>query len=145
LISDEEREAIAKRREAALADTSRVVRFRSSPACLTRDKKPPLIRQGEKPHLRFGARHNVWMDQKKLATGLALPVNNSSVDLSGPVLSSSPSSPASFSPTSTSLGHKYVPSSDEVPLLSILSSGIYLFDALLATSKAKEFVQTLVA
>jgi hypothetical protein len=49
-----------------------------------------------------------------------LLVNNSSVDLSGPVLSSSPSSPASLSPTSTSLGHDHVPSSDEGPLLSIL-------------------------
>jgi hypothetical protein len=65
LISDEEREAIAKRREAALADRSRVVRFRPSPAWITRDKQPPLIRQGEKPHLRFGERHNVGMDQKK--------------------------------------------------------------------------------
>jgi hypothetical protein len=65
--------------------------------------------------------------------------------LSGPVLSSSPSSPASLSPTSTSLGHDHVPSNDEVPLLSILSSGIYQVDALLAIPKAKEFVQTLVA
>jgi hypothetical protein len=55
-ISDEEREASAKRREVALADRSRVVRFRPSHACLTRDKQPPLIRQGEKPHLRFGER-----------------------------------------------------------------------------------------
>jgi hypothetical protein len=38
-----------------------------------------------------------------------------------------------------------VPSSGEVPLLSILSSGIYKVDALLATPKAEEFVQTLVA
>jgi hypothetical protein len=65
--------------------------------------------------------------------------------LSGLVLSSSPSSPASLSPKSTSLSHDHVPSSDEVPLLSILSSGIYQVDALLATPKAKEFVQTLVA
>jgi hypothetical protein len=144
LISDEEREAIAKRREAALADRSRVVRFRPSPAWITRDKQQHLIQQGEKPHLRFGERHNVGMD-KKLAMGLALPVNNSSVDLSGPVLSSSPSSPASLSPTSTSLGHDHVISSDEVPLFSLLSSGIYQVDALLATPKAKEFVQTLVA
>jgi hypothetical protein len=43
------------------------------------------------------------------------------------------------------LGHDHVPSSNEVPLLSILSSGIYQVDALLATPKAKEFVQTLVA
>jgi hypothetical protein len=43
------------------------------------------------------------------------------------------------------LGHDHVPSSDEVPLLSILSSGIYKVDALLATPKAKEFFQTLVA
>jgi hypothetical protein len=50
-----------------------------------------------------------------------------------------------LSPSSPSLGHDYVPSSDEVPLLSILSSGIYQVDALLATPKAKEFVQTLVA
>jgi hypothetical protein len=64
LISDEEREAIAKRREAALAGRSRVVRFRPSPAWLTRHKQPPLIRQGEKPHLRFGERHNVWMDRE---------------------------------------------------------------------------------
>jgi hypothetical protein len=64
LISDEEREAIAKRREAALADRSRVVRFRPSPAWLARDEQPPLIRQGEKTLLRFGERHNVGMDQK---------------------------------------------------------------------------------
>jgi hypothetical protein len=64
LISDEEQEAIAKRREAALADRSRVVRFRSIPVWITRDKKPRLIRQGKKPHLRFGERHNVGMDQK---------------------------------------------------------------------------------
>jgi hypothetical protein len=43
------------------------------------------------------------------------------------------------------LGHDHVPSSDEVPLLSILSSGIFQVDALLAIPKAKEFVQTLVA
>jgi hypothetical protein len=43
------------------------------------------------------------------------------------------------------LSHDHVPSSDEVPLLSILSSGIYQVDALVATLKAKEFVQTLVA
>jgi hypothetical protein len=43
------------------------------------------------------------------------------------------------------LGHDHVPSRDEVPLLSILSSGIYQVDALLATPKAREFVQTLVA
>jgi hypothetical protein len=43
------------------------------------------------------------------------------------------------------LGHDHVPSSDKVPLLSILSSGIYQVDALLATPKAKHFVQTLVA
>jgi hypothetical protein len=43
------------------------------------------------------------------------------------------------------LGHDHVHSSDEVPLLSILSSGIYQVYALLATPKAKEFVQTLVA
>jgi hypothetical protein len=41
------------------------------------------------------------------------------------------------------LGHDYVPSSDEVPLLSILSSRIYKVDALLATPKAKAFAQTL--
>jgi hypothetical protein len=64
LISDEEREDIAKRREAALADRSRVVRFHPSPARLTRSKQQPLIRQGEKRHLRFGERHNVGMDQK---------------------------------------------------------------------------------
>jgi hypothetical protein len=64
LISDEERKAIAKSREAALSDRSRVVRFRPSPSWLTIDKQPPLIRQGEKPHLRFGERHNVEMDQK---------------------------------------------------------------------------------
>jgi hypothetical protein len=64
LISDEEQEAIAKRREAALADRSRVVRFRPSPAWLSRNKQPPLMRQGEKPHLCFGERHNVGMDQK---------------------------------------------------------------------------------
>jgi hypothetical protein len=46
---------------------------------------------------------------------------------------------------STSLSHDHVPSSDEVPLLSILSSGIHQVGALLATPKAKEFVQTLVA
>jgi hypothetical protein len=40
------------------------------------------------------------------------------------------------------LGHDHVPSSDEVPLLSILWSGIFQVDALLATPKAKEFVQT---
>jgi hypothetical protein len=56
LISDEEREAIAKRREAALADRSRVVGFRPSHAWLTKDNQQPLIRQGEKPHLRFGER-----------------------------------------------------------------------------------------
>jgi hypothetical protein len=98
LISDKEREAIAKRREAALADRSRVMRFRPKTAWLTRDKQPPLIRQGEKPHHIFGERHNAGMD-KKIATELALPVNNSSVDLSGPVLSLSPSSPSSLSPT----------------------------------------------
>jgi hypothetical protein len=38
-----------------------------------------------------------------------------------------------------------VPSSDEVPLLSILLSVVYQVDALLATPKAKEFVQTLAA
>jgi hypothetical protein len=43
------------------------------------------------------------------------------------------------------LGHDHVPSSDELPLLTILSSGIYQVDALLATPKAKKFVQTLVA
>jgi hypothetical protein len=43
------------------------------------------------------------------------------------------------------LGHDHVPSGDEIPLLSILSSEIYQVDALLATPKAKEFVQTLVA
>jgi hypothetical protein len=43
------------------------------------------------------------------------------------------------------LVHDHVPSSDKVPLLSILSSGIYQADALLATLKAKDFVQTLVA
>jgi hypothetical protein len=43
------------------------------------------------------------------------------------------------------LGHDHVLSSDEVPLLSILSSGIYQVDTLLATPKPKEFVQTLVA
>jgi hypothetical protein len=64
LIYDEEREAIAKRREAALADRSRVVRFRPIPVWLTKDKRPPLIRQGEKQHLRFGERHNVGMDKK---------------------------------------------------------------------------------
>jgi hypothetical protein len=64
LISDEERDAIAKRREAALADRSRVVRFHPSPAWLTRDKQQPLIRQGGKPHLRFGERHNVGIDKK---------------------------------------------------------------------------------
>jgi hypothetical protein len=37
-----------------------------------------------------------------------------------------------------------VPSSDEAPLLSILTLGIYQVDALLATPKVKEFVQTLV-
>jgi hypothetical protein len=74
-----------------------------------------------------------------------LPVNNSSVDLSGPVLSSSPSSPAFLSPKSTSLGHDHVPSSDEVLLLRVLSSGIYQVDASLANPKTKEFVQTLVA
>jgi hypothetical protein len=109
VISDEGREDIAKRRDAALADRSRVVRFRPSPALLTRDKQPPIIRLGEKPHLCFGERHNVGMDNRKLATGLAIPVNNSSFDLSGPVLSSSPSLPASFSPSSTSLGHVLPP------------------------------------
>jgi hypothetical protein len=64
LISDEEREAIAKRREVALADRSRVERFLPCPAWLTRDMQQPLIRQGEKPHLRFGERHNVGMDQQ---------------------------------------------------------------------------------
>jgi hypothetical protein len=64
LISDEEREAIAKRREAAFADRSCVVRFRPIPAWLARDQQQPLIRQGEKPHLRFGERHNVGMDKK---------------------------------------------------------------------------------
>jgi hypothetical protein len=64
LLSDEEREAIAKRREAALADRSPVVRFRPSTSWLTRGKQPPLIRQGEKPHLRFGERHNIGMDNK---------------------------------------------------------------------------------
>jgi hypothetical protein len=63
-ISDEEREAIAKRREAALADMSRMVRFRPSPAWLKSDKQPSLIRQGEEPHVRFGECHNVGMDQK---------------------------------------------------------------------------------
>jgi hypothetical protein len=43
------------------------------------------------------------------------------------------------------LGHDHVPSSDEVPLLGILSSGVYQVDALLAIPKDKEFVQTLVA
>jgi hypothetical protein len=43
------------------------------------------------------------------------------------------------------LGHDHVLSSDEVPLLIILSSGIYQVDALLATPKAKHFVQTFVA
>jgi hypothetical protein len=43
------------------------------------------------------------------------------------------------------LGHDHVPSSDEVLLLSFLSSGIYQVDALLATPKAKHFVQTFVA
>jgi hypothetical protein len=62
LISDEEREATAKRREAALADRSRVVRFRPSPAWLTRDKQQTLIRQGHKPHHRFVESHNVEMD-----------------------------------------------------------------------------------
>jgi hypothetical protein len=81
---------------------------------------------------------------RTLATGLSLPVNSSSVNFSGPDLSSSPSSPASLAPTSTSLGHDHVSSSDEVPLLSILSSGLYQVDALLAIPKAKEFVQTLV-
>jgi hypothetical protein len=145
LISDEEREAIAKRQETALADRSRVLRFRPIPAWLTRDNQPLLIRQGEKLHLRFGERHNLGME-KQTSYGVALPVNNSSVDLPGPVLSSSPSlpaslspsstslghdnvsssssSPASLSPSSTSLGHDNVPSSDEVSLLSILSSGI---------------------
>jgi hypothetical protein len=64
LISDQEREVIAKRREAALADRSRVVRFRPIPAWISRDKQPPLIRQGEKRHLRFGEGHNVRMDPK---------------------------------------------------------------------------------
>jgi hypothetical protein len=64
LISDEELEAIAKRREASLADKSHVVRFRPSPVWLTKDNQPCLIRQGEKPHLCFGERHNVGMDQK---------------------------------------------------------------------------------
>jgi hypothetical protein len=64
LISGEEREDIAKRREAAIADRSRVVRFNPNPAWLTRDKQPPLIRQGEKPLLRFGERHSVRMDRK---------------------------------------------------------------------------------
>jgi hypothetical protein len=64
LISDEEREAIAKRRETALAGRSRVVRFRPSPVWITRDEQTLLIRQVEKPHLRFGACHNVGMDQK---------------------------------------------------------------------------------
>jgi hypothetical protein len=82
---------------------------------------------------------------KKIAMGLPLPVDNSSVDLSGLVLYSSPSLPASLSPSSTSLDHNHVPSSDEVPLLIILSSGIYQVDALLAIPKAKKFVQTLVS
>jgi hypothetical protein len=43
------------------------------------------------------------------------------------------------------LDHNHVPSSDEVPLLIILSSGIYQVDALLAIPKAKKFVQTLVS
>jgi hypothetical protein len=43
------------------------------------------------------------------------------------------------------LGHDHALSSDEVPLLSILSSGIYQVGALLATQKAKKFVQTLIA
>jgi hypothetical protein len=61
LISDEEREDIAKRREDAPANRSRVVRFRPSPAKLTIYKQPPLIRQREKPHLRLGERHNIGM------------------------------------------------------------------------------------
>jgi hypothetical protein len=56
----------------------------------------------------------------------------------------SSSSPAFLLPSSTSLVHNHVPSSDKVPLLSILLWGIYQIDALLATPKAKEFVQTLV-
>jgi hypothetical protein len=64
LISDEERDAIAKRREAALVDRSREVRFRPIPAWLTRDKQQPLIRQGKKPHLQFGEGHDVGMDHK---------------------------------------------------------------------------------
>jgi hypothetical protein len=43
------------------------------------------------------------------------------------------------------LDHDHVPSSDEVLLLSILSSGIYQVHTLLTTPKASEFVQTLVA
>jgi hypothetical protein len=43
------------------------------------------------------------------------------------------------------LGHDHVPSSDEVPLLSILSLGIYQVDELLETPKAKEFIQTLLS
>jgi hypothetical protein len=69
LISDEKCETIAKRREDALADRSRVVRFHTSAAWLTRNKQPPLIRQGDKPHLRFGERHNVGMDPKNLLRG----------------------------------------------------------------------------
>jgi hypothetical protein len=115
LISDEEREAIDKRREDALTDRSCVEFFRSISAWLTRDKQQTLIRQGEKPHLRFGEHHNVGMDRKKLATGLALPVNISSVDLSSPVLSSSFSSPASLSPSSTIWGHDHASLTDEVP------------------------------
>jgi hypothetical protein len=79
---------------------------------------------------------------------LALPANNDSVDLHSPVSSSmSPLASISLLPSSSPfLRHfQHTQLSGEVPLLRVLSSGIYQVYALFATPKAKDFVHTLVA
>jgi hypothetical protein len=62
---DKEREEIAKRREVALAEGSRMAHFRPTPAWLIRERRLPLVEAREaRPSIHFGERHNIGTDQK---------------------------------------------------------------------------------